>query len=246
MQARLAALAIALGLAAATPAASQVDLGGGFSVTGTAVATTDYVFRNISQTRSRPAVQGSLELSHEVGLYVGAFASNVTFAGTDARQELDLIAGYRRTIDGFTFDISGIGYTYPGYDRQPGQQELSFMEAMLRLKYDLDPVTLVGTAAYSPNFFGRSGDGWWIEGGADVKLPFLDIVLSGRLGYQWIERNARFGAPDYLAYGIYATVPIAHGFSVSAGFYGTDISQSECGGLKVCDNRFIAALTFTF
>ena len=245
MRIRLAALVVGFGISA-VPAMAQVDLGSGFSATGTLTATTDYVFRNISQTRSRPAVQGSVELSHEIGLYVGAFASNVTFPGTDARQEVDLIAGYRRTIGGFTFDISGIGYTYPGYDRQPGQQELSYVEAMLRLKYELEPVTFVGTAAWSPNFFGRSGDGYWLEGGLDVKLPVLDAIVSGRLGYQWIERNDRFGTPDYLAYSIYVTVPIRYGFSVSAGFYGTDISETECGGLKVCDNRFIGALSWTF
>jgi uncharacterized protein (TIGR02001 family) len=245
MRTRLATLALALGMVS-TPALAQLDLGGGFSLTGTATATTDYVFRNISQTRSRPAVQASLELSQEIGLYAGVFASNVAFPGTNARQEVDLLAGYRRTVAGLTFDIGAIGYTYPGYDRQGGQQELSYMEGMLRLKYDLDPVTLVGTAAWSPNFFGRSGEGWWLEGGVDVKLPVLDIVLSGRLGHQWIERNARFGAPDYLAYSIYATLPIRYGFAVTAGFYGTDISQSECGGLKVCDNRFIAALSWTF
>lgn len=245
MRSRLAALALSLGLLSA-PAVAQVELGGGFSLTGTATATTDYVFRNISQTRSRPAVQGTLELSHEVGVYVGAFASNVAFPGTDARQELTFNAGYRHTIGSFSFDIGGISYNYPGYDRQPGQQEIAFLEAMLRLKYELDPVTFIATANYSPNFFGRSGDGWWVEGGVDVKLPVLDITLSGRLGYQWIERNARFGAPDYLAYSIYATVPIAYGFSVSAGFYGTDISQTECGGLKICDNRFVASVSWTF
>lgn len=245
MRIRLAALALGVGISA-SPALAQVELGAGFSLTGTATATTDYVFRNISQTRGRPAIQGALELSHETGPYVGVFASNVTFAGTDARQEVDILAGYRRTIGDFTFDIGGIGYTYPGYSRQPGQQEISYFEAMLRLKYELDPVTFVGTAAWSPNFFGRSGDGYWLEGGVDVKLPVLDITISGRLGYQWIARNDRFGTPDYLAYSISATIPIRYGFSVTAGFYGTDISQRECGGLKVCDNRFIAALSWTF
>ena len=70
--------------------------------------------------------------------------------------------------------------------------------------------------------------------------------LLGRLGYQWIENNARFGAPDYLAYSIFVTVPIAYGFSAAVGFYGTDISQSQCGGLKVCDNRVLASISFTF
>ena len=110
----------------------------------------------------------------------------------------------------------------------------------------MEPVTFLGTAAYSPNFWGSSGDGYYVEGGIDVKIPYIDVTLSGRLGYQWIERNSRFGAPDYLAYSIYVSRPIAYGFAVSAGWYGTDISQSECGGLKICDGRFIASVSWTF
>lgn len=245
MRPRLAALAVALGLMA-SPAIAQVDLGSGFSVTGTVTGTTDYVFRNISQTRSRPAIQASAELSHGIGFYIGTFASNVAFPNTNARQEVDLIGGYRRTLDNLTFDIGGTWYTYPGYSEQPGQYQLNYAEAILKLKYELEPVSVVGTAAWSPEFWGTTGQSFWLEGGIDWKTPLHDTVVSGRLGYQWIEDNARFGAPDYLAYSIYVTVPVAYGVSVAAGFYGTDISQSECGGLKVCDNRFIASVSWTF
>ena len=48
------ALGFALGLIS-SPALAQVELGGGFSVTGSAVGQNDYMFRNISQTRNRPA-----------------------------------------------------------------------------------------------------------------------------------------------------------------------------------------------
>ena len=243
---KIATLALGLGLFA-SPAVAQVELGSGFSITGTATGTTDYVFRNISQSNSRPAIQGSVEVSHEVGLYIGAFASSISFPGTNARQEVDGIVGYRQTIDSFTFDVSGIYYGYPGYTAQPGQYEIGFFEAMLKLKYELEPVTFVGTASYSPDFFGSSGDAVWLETGIDWKTPVLDIVLSGRVGYQWIQNNARFGTPDYFAYSVYATIPIHWGFSAAVGFYGTNISQSDCvGGLKVCDNRFIASLSWTF
>ena len=242
---KIAAFALGLGLLA-SPAAAQVELGSGFSATGTVTGATDYVFRNISQTRNRPAIQGSAELSHEIGLYVGTFASNVAFPDTNARQEVDVIGGYRRTIGDFTFDIGATWYTYPGYSAQEGQNQLSYAEAILRLKYELDPVTFVGTAAWSPDFFARSGQSLWLEAGIDWKTPVLDAVLSGRIGYQWIDDNARFGAPDYFAYSIYLTVPIPYGFSVGGGFYGTNISQAECGGLKVCDNRFIGFVSWTF
>lgn len=244
---KIATMALGLGLLA-SPAVAQVDLGSGFSITGTATGATDYVFRNISQTNNRPAIQGSVEVSHETGFYVGAFASNVAFPGTNARQEVDGIAGFRYTVSGFTADFSGIYYGYPGYSEQPGQYQIAYGEAMLKLKYELEPVTFVGTAAWSPDYFGSSGNSYWVEGGVDWKTPVLDIVLSGRLGYQWIENNARFGTPDYMAYSIYATIPIPWGgFSAAVGFYGTNISQSDCaGGLKVCDNRFIASVSWTF
>jgi uncharacterized protein (TIGR02001 family) len=245
MMKKLMALGFALGLVS-TPALAQVELGNGFSVTGSAVGQTDYMFRNISQTRNRPAAQGNLELSHESGFYIGGFVSNVTFVGTDARQEVDGLAGFRFELSGLKVDIGGVYYSYPGYTAQPGQYDLAFAEAVMKLSYEIEPVTLLGTAAYSPDFFGSSGDGVWLEGGFDWKTPVFDITLSGRLGYQWIERNDRFGAPDYLAYGVFLQREIAAGFSVSVGYYGTDISQKECLDLKICDNRVMAALTWKF
>ena len=245
MMKKLMALGFALGLVS-TPALAQVELGNGFSVTGSAVGQTDYMFRNISQTRNRPAAQGNLELSHESGFYVGGFVSNVAFAGTDARQEVDGLAGFRFELSGLKVDIGGVYYSYPGYTEQPGQYGLAFAEGVMKLSYEIDPVTLLGTAAYSPDFFGSSGDGVWLEGGFDWKTPVFDVTLSGRLGYQWIERNERFGTPDYLAYGVFLQRDIAAGFSVSVGYYGTDISQKECLDLKICDNRFMAGLTWKF
>jgi uncharacterized protein (TIGR02001 family) len=245
MMKKIALLGLALGLLS-SPALAQVELGNGFSVTGSAVGQTDYMFRNISQTRNRPAVQGSLELSHESGFYVGAFASNVTFVGTDARQEVDALAGFRFELSGLKVDLGGVYYSYPGYTAQPGQYDLAFAEGVMKLSYEIDAVTLLGTAAYSPDFFGSSGDGVWLEGGFDWKTPVFDVTLSGRLGYQWIERNERFGAPDYLAYGVFLQRDIAAGFSASVGFYGTDISQKECLDLKICSNRFMAGLTWKF
>lgn len=245
MRKRIAALAMALGLVSA-PAMAQVELGSGFSITGTAAATSDYVFRNISQTRGRPAIQGALELSHESGFYIGTFASNVAFTGTNARQEVDLNGGWRYTAGNFTLDVGGVWYTYPNYSAQPGQYDIDFAEAILKLKYQLEPVTFVGTAAWSPDFWSRSGDGYYVEGGVDVALPVIDVTLSGRVGYQWIERNARFGTPDYFAYSIFASRPIVGGISATVGWYGTDISKSECGGLKICDQRFIASVSWTF
>lgn len=244
-----AAAALAIGIGAAAPARAQVDLGAGLSLTGSAAATTDYLFRGISQTRNRGALQGALELSHESGLYVGTFISTATFAGTDARQELDIIGGFRFETGPVKWDAYVIGYTYPGYTAQPGQFELSFLEVGARATVDVgNDISLTAAFNYSPNFFGRSGDGYYLEAGADWVVPGIDVTLGGRLGYQFIDRYQRFGIGNdgYLWYGITLSRDIVAGLSASVGFYGTDLSESECGGLKICNARFVGTLTWKF
>jgi uncharacterized protein (TIGR02001 family) len=244
-----AAAALAVGLGAAAPASAQVDLGAGLSITGSAAATTDYLFRGISQTRNRGALQGTLELDHESGLYIGTFLSTATFAGTDNRQELDIFGGFRFETGPVKWDTYVIGYTYPGYDARPGQFELSYMEVGARATVDLgSDVSLTAALNYSPNFFGRSGPGVYIEGGADWKIPGIDVTLSGRLGYQFIDRYQRFGIANdgYLWYGVTLSRDIYAGLSASVGFYGTDLSERECGGLKICATRFVGTLTWKF
>ncbi len=116
------AAACALGIGGmALPAAAQVNIEAlGLTLTATPAAQSDYLFRGISQTRNRPALQLTLDLEHSSGFYIGAFASNVAFLGTDARQEIDALAGYRFELATVKFDIGGIYYTYPGYQAQPG------------------------------------------------------------------------------------------------------------------------------
>jgi uncharacterized protein (TIGR02001 family) len=235
----------ALGLTG--PAAAQMPLGeSGLTLTVTPVLTTDYLFRGISQTRNRPAIQGTVDLQHDSGLYVGAFATNVTFPGSNARQELDLAAGYRFAVGNATFDLGGIYYTYPGYNDPPGGYEYNYVEAVAKASYTVEPLKLVGTATWSPNFYFESGDGFYLEGGADVTLP-AGFTLSGRLGHQWIERNSRYGAPDYANWQVVVSREIYAGVTLSVGYYDTDLSKGECfGGTKLCDGRALVMLSKIF
>ena len=69
---------------------------------------------------------------------------------------------------------------------------------------------LVATAAWSPNFFFETGSAVYLEGGADISLPY-DFTLAGRIGYQWIQRNVRYGAPDYANWSVAVTREVAAG-----------------------------------
>ncbi|HZF77463.1 MAG TPA: TorF family putative porin [Acetobacteraceae bacterium] len=241
----LAATALVGGMLLAPQAGHAQQTIGDFTVAVTPGVTTDYLFRGISQTRGRPAAQLTLDVEHASGFYIGAFASNVAFAGTNARQELDLLAGYRFAVGDLKLDLGGIYYSYPGYDSNGGL-ELDYFEVALRGSYELDPVKFVAGAFYSPNFQAEARNSLYLEGGVDVRLPY-EFVLSARLGHQWIDRNTRFGTPDFLNFGVSVSREVAAGFLLSVGYYGTDLGRADCvGGQKLCDDRFVATLTRPF
>jgi uncharacterized protein (TIGR02001 family) len=233
-----------------------IALPGGLTLTGLGAVTSDYLFRGISQTRNNWAVQGTFDLEHESGVYVGAFITNAKFLASpynDTRQELDLLAGYRFAVAGVKLDLGYIAYLYPGQDKAPGGQLNEFQEVGIKTSYTIDPVKLQAAFFYSPNFFGRSGDGFYVEGGADVTLPYGFTAL-GRLGHQWIERNAFFGTPDYLWYAVALQREIYAGVNLAVGFYGTDIRKRDCApvveradrGQRICGERVLLTISYAF
>ncbi len=170
------------------PAAAQTNIESlGLTVTLTPAISNDYLFRGISQTRNNWAFQGTVDVQHESGVYVGAFLSNAKFLASpwnDTRQELDLLAGYRFTLGGVSLDLGYIAYLYPGQDKAPGTQLNEYQEIALKASYTIDIVKLLGAFNYSPNFFGRSGDGFYIEGMASPPPPSLAAAILPRC-MQW-------------------------------------------------------------
>lgn len=80
----------------------------------------DYIFRGISQTENRAAFQAGAEYRHSLGMYTGAFISNVNTdpyqapADDGSRVEFDLYAGYGQEVEswGFGWDVGLIAYRY--------------------------------------------------------------------------------------------------------------------------------------
>ena len=66
-------------------------------------AVSEYRFRGIAQTSFKPALQGGVDYSHKSGLYVGAWASNISWikdyvGATDGSSEVDVYGGYKGEI----------------------------------------------------------------------------------------------------------------------------------------------------
>lgn len=79
----------------------------------------EYRYRGIAQTNGRPAVQAGLDYAHASGLYLGSWASNVSWlsdtgAGVSNSLEWDLYGGYKRTLGEIGYELGLLRYVYPG------------------------------------------------------------------------------------------------------------------------------------
>ena len=84
-------------------------------------ATSNYVWRGVSQTDDAAAISGGLDWSSPTGLYAGTWLSNVEFGEDEdgnslSPYELDLYGGFAGEINDFGYDVGLIYYTYDSDD----------------------------------------------------------------------------------------------------------------------------------
>lgn len=86
------------------------------ALTANAGLFSSYRFRGIDQTYGKPALQGGVDYSHESGLYVGNWNSNVSSGAgfPDGNLEMDFYGGWKKTWGDWGLDLGGIVYYYPG------------------------------------------------------------------------------------------------------------------------------------
>lgn len=170
--------------------------------------TSDYVWRGFTQTYKKPALQGGFDLSHESGVYIGTWGSNVRFVESGpsdgAHLELDLYAGYSHEFkNGVGLDVGYNRYMYPGaesnLDYDFGEFYVSGNFNMITLGYN-----------YAPEFFGNSGKAHYFSLGLEYALPH-DFTLGASVGYQKFSDNSDANYTDW-------------GLSISKSFGGADFT----------------------
>lgn len=103
--------------ATGAPPATTAEPAGPHTLTGNMTIATSYRFRGIDQTFGKPALQGGIDYSHESGIYVGNWNSNVSSGAgfPEGNLEMDFYGGWKTTFaEDFGLDIGGIYYYYPG------------------------------------------------------------------------------------------------------------------------------------
>lgn len=204
------------------------------TVSGNVAVVSDYVFRGLSQTWGRPAVQAGADLALSDGLAAGVWASTVSgnsYPGGSL--ELDLYASFGAAItDGASWRAGLYGYVYPGADlRHAGlaPRSLDTCEAnfalawrWLTLKYSYALTDYFG-ADVEQGYRGSSRGTRYLQ--LDATLPLGDAwslaLHAGRTDYPTTlampnAEGARH--PDYVDLGATLKYRLAARWSASLGF----------------------------
>jgi len=138
----------------------------------------DYRFRGVSLNDEGFAIQGGFDWSHESGFYVGTWASNISdFNG--ASIESDFYGGYAGEVNGISFDIGGLLYSYPG------GTNTDYFELYGSTGIDLGfaSLTVGANYAFSNDNLGNQ-DNIYIYTDGEVAIPNTPLSLNLRLGFE--------------------------------------------------------------
>ena len=255
-----AAMLLALGLGA-TPAFAEEETAppSEFTFSGYVQAVSDYRFRGYSLSGGDPALQGTINLNHSSGFYVGAWASSLDGNGPVLSfygdTELDLYAGWTGSIaSGLTADVGVLRYVYPSND---GQGPADFWEPYASLSTTMGPVSAKLGVAYAPDQDALfSKDNLYVFTDISAGIPNTPISVSGHVGYTdgilapklLTLQSADDSGFDYAAGVTWAVTPK---FSVSATYVGVDGNAGESrydAGLSgvVANDTVVATVKLAF
>src|ERR1051325_9913354 len=97
-------------LAAAAAALLWTASAAAADLSGEAGVVSDYRYRGVSLSNGNPALQASVTLEHNSGLYATAWGSTL---GHGTQTEVDFTGGYSKDLSkGFSLDVSSTYYSY--------------------------------------------------------------------------------------------------------------------------------------
>jgi len=164
-----------------------------FTVTGNVTLTSDYRFRGLTQSDGDGAIQGTLNLNHTSGLYVGTFVSAIDGDGSTpalagyGAAEVDLYGGYAKTLtNGFGFDAGLLYYLYP--DGAKGVNT-DFFEPYASVSYSIGPIAAKAGVNYAwggqkgLDFTSGKDDSTYVYGQVGSGIPGTPVTLTAHVGY---------------------------------------------------------------
>jgi len=220
-------------------------------------ATSNYLFRGISQTAGKPAISGGVDYLHSSGLYAGAWASSISWVKDwlgSGSTEIDVYGGYKNTFAGgdWNYDVGLIRYSYPGSGKpiptvlaNPGTTEVyaAIGYKWLTVKYShatsQNFVGWFGGTAYDKDTRGSTyleanasydlGDGWGVNGhyGSQKVANSVTIPATNDASYN----DWKIGVTKDTGYGV---VGLAYSDTDAKGSCSRQNPQAATGASSYC------------
>ncbi|MCK4842522.1 MAG: TorF family putative porin [Methylococcales bacterium] len=238
-----ATIAITILTTSLTSVADEDNSFYGFTPSASVALTTDYIWRGVSQTNNEPAIQGAFDLSHETGLYVGAWASSYEFAN-NATMELDVYGGFTNETNfagllpfDLTYDLGILRYEYTSAS-DAGFTELYFGGSTSPIK-NLN----ISTYYYYGLKIDHTHPGEYTDMSVDYTLPdsLGGITILGHAGFY----NQKAGLDNYWDWKVGVAKDIG-GFNFEVAYVDTDGSGANASGgtgRPLDDARVVATIS---
>ena len=214
-----------------------------------------YIFRGLTQTNNKQALQGGFDVSHKSGLYIGGWSSNVSWLRDNAgvsggtpvynsggSLEIDLYGGFKTELGktGLGIDLGALQYYYPGAHNTT-LPKANTTELYGALSYGWLQAKLSGVVSNDAWGFGKKyGNGTVTNGderGAyygerNANIPLADTGITallhvGRQEFKHAVYNA--GGPDasYTDWKVGLTKGFDGGLNIGAFYTDTNISRQN-------------------
>lgn len=222
-------------------------------------ATSDYIFRGISQSQHDPAIFGGVDYSHASGVYVGTWLSTQKWVDESlgaaaaykdgSKVEMDIYGGYKGAVGDVGYDVGVIHYAYDGdrgIARTAGVATPETTEVYIGVSWKMLSAKYSHTVS---NYF----VGWGAPGVTDSKgSNYLELNatydlgggwgLLGHIGHQKVEN---YSIASYTDWKIGGTKDVGFGV-VTLAYSNTDGDAAGYGNWNGEDvSKGVVAITFS-
>lgn len=229
---------------------ASADAAPSYTLSTNLAITSQYVFRGISYSQKRPALQGGFDFVHSNGLYAGVWGSTVSGqALLDAVAEFDFYGGYTGSVGDLAYDVGLLQFTFPRgrvggerYDTLEAYASLTWQ--VFNLKYSRTVGDYFGMNANSMGSGDHSRGSGYLE--ANVNWTFSPTwALNLHTGRQHVKGYERYSFTDYK---VGVTKDLAPGWQLSLAAAGSNGKADlyRVDGVNTAGDKWIAMLKRTF
>ncbi len=204
-------------------------------------ATSNYIWRGVTQTGDDAAISGGLDYSHDSGFYAGVWTSSLVGAGA----EFDYYAGFGGSVADFSYDINLTAITYPQ------QENWDFTELGLSGSYSYFTVGLNSTIASDVDDTDAAAEAF-IEGdlyyyvSADFPLA-NDYSVGATFGsYQFEDDGVADTELDYTHYQLAVTKSAGDFGDVTLAYDKNDMDDDDTTDYKEDSGRISVSWSKSF